>query len=271
MPQTEGPGTWESRYRDQLKLNPGSIGIIAEGDSWFAFPQPLRTNLIAELDALNGPATSLWSIARNGDTAQEIMFGQQFSRLRQLFSDATLEIDAFLFSAGGNDLVGDNLSNFLNTFQEGMQWMDCINMPFLDLRFRDVQAAYQRLADLRDAYKEKTYIFTHAYDWACPSGGAVRVLWLTFGGWLKKQFQKKGIRDNTFQEEIITYLLDRFGKLMERFEMENKRVIYVRTQGTLNKDTDWGDELHPTSAGFRKIAAKFQNSLRTVFSDLPKP
>jgi hypothetical protein len=271
MPKTIDAGTWESRYRDQLKLHPGSIGLIAEGDSWFAFPQPLRTNLIAELDAINGPATSLWSLARNGDTAQEIMFGQQFDRLRQLFSDATLQIDGFLFSAGGNDFVGDNLPNFLNTYQDGMQWMDCINMPFLDLRSRDVQAAYQRLADLRDAYKEKTYIFTHAYDWARPSGAEVRVLWLTFVGWLKKQFQKKGIKDKEIQQEIVTYLLDRFGKLMERFEIENKRVVYVRTQGTLSKDSDWGDELHPTTAGFKKIAGKFQNALRDVFPNLPKP
>jgi hypothetical protein len=270
MPKFEDPGTWESRYRDELKRNSDCVGLIAEGDSWFAFPGPLRTNLVAELQDINGDHAAIWTLARNGDTAQEMMFGQQFETLRRLFSDATLPIDGLLFSAGGNDLVGDSLSTFLNTFREGMQWMDCINMPYLDLRFRDVEAAYQRLADLRDAYKPKAYIFTHAYDFACPSGKEVRVLWLTVGGWLKKQFRKKGINDKEVQQAILTYLLERFGQFLERFEQQNKRIVYMRTQGTLNKDTDWGDELHPTTAGFRKIAAKCQNALRSVFPDLPK-
>jgi hypothetical protein len=270
MPQVEFPGDWESRYRAELKKNPGSIGIIAEGDSWFAFPKPLRTNLIEELQEINGPDAAIWSLARNGDTAQEIMFGQQYQTLRRLFSDPTLMIDAFMFSAGGNDFVGENLPNFLNTYAEGMGWMDCINLSYLDYRFGDLDHAYQRLADLRDAYKPQTYIFTHDYDYAVPSGKRVRVLLCTVGGWLQDQFLTKGIKDYEMQKNIIRHLLDRFAGVMKRFAERNQNVVYVHTQGTLST-SDWKDELHPTSAGFRKIAAKFQNALRSVFSHLPKP
>ena len=229
MPPPQSPGTWESRYRDEIRNNPGCIGLIAEGDSWFAFPSPLRTNVVEILQDTNGNNAAIWTLARNGDTAQEIIFGQQFNTLRRLFSDATLPLDGFLFSAGGNDFVGENLPNYLNTYQDGMTWMDCINMPFLDLRFRDVEAAYQRLADLRDAYRPQTYIFTHAYDLARPSGKQVRVLLFAVGGWLKEQFLTKGIKKPELQKAIVKYLLERFGTSMEAFESNNRRIVYVRT------------------------------------------
>ena len=272
MPRTPpDPGTWESRYRDQLKLHPGSVGLLAEGDSWFSFPNYLRTNLFLEIEKWSGDTAATWSLARNGDTAVEIMFGQQYETLRRLFSDVTLQIDGLLFSAGGNDFVAENLPNFLNTYQQGMQWLDCINMPFLDRRFLEVQSAYQRLADLRDAYKPQTYIFTHAYDLAVPSGDEVHILIFTKGGWLKKQFLKKGIRDFGIQQQIVTYLLKRFASLMEQFEAQHNRIVYVRTQGTLNSDSDWGDELHPTTQGFKKIVVKIEKALKAVFPGLPKP
>jgi len=268
MPKFEDSGTRESRYRKELKDYPGCIGLIAEGDSWFAFPSPLRTNLVAQLQGINGNAAAIWTLARNGDTALEIMFGQQYETLRRLFSDATLPLDGFLFSAGGNDVVGENLPNFLNTYQPGMTWMDCINHPYLEFRLADLARAYQRLADLRDAYKPRTYIFTHAYDYAIPSGKRVRILLFTAGGWLQDQFLTKGIENAQLQKDIVTHLLERFARLMEEFEAQNRRVVYIRTQGTL-KDNEWGDELHPTTAGFKRVAAKFQNRLRSVFPTLP--
>jgi hypothetical protein len=51
----------------------------------------------------------------------------------------------------GNNVVGENLPNFLNTYQSGMNWMDCVNQRYREFRFADLARAYQRLADLRDA------------------------------------------------------------------------------------------------------------------------
>jgi hypothetical protein len=245
------------------------VGLIAEGDSWFSFPNWLRTNLFLEIEQWSDSAAATWSLARSGDTVAEMMYGQQYEKLRGMFSDVTLQIDGLLFSGGGNDLVAENLPNFLNTYREGMNWMDCINMPFLDRRFQEVRNAYWRLADLRDAYKPRTYIFTHAYDFAVPSGDEVHILIFTKGGWLKKQFLKKGITEFEHQQQIITYMLKRFGALMEIFESERNRIVYVRTQGTLNRRTDWGDELHPTIAGFHKIALLFKRALKRKFPGLP--
>jgi hypothetical protein len=45
-----------------------------------------------------------------------------------------------------------------------------------------------------------------------------------------------------------------------------KKFIVVQTQGTLTPcASDWQNEIHPSSAGFAKIAQKFQDSLGVVF------
>jgi hypothetical protein len=57
---------------------------------------------------------------------------------------------------------------------------------------------------------------------------------------------------------------------MKEFQAQNRNIVYIETQGTL-KDDEWGDELHPTTAGFKRVAAKFQNALRAKFPTLPEP
>lgn len=265
------PGTWKSRYKQELKKNPGSVGLIMEGDSWFALTNLLRTNIYLALDAMNGPHASLWSLAHSGDTAHEIAFGEQRNVLTKHFKDKTLQIDGFLFSAGGNDLVGSNLLALLNEFEPGMTWKDCIDAEYLKRKFQDLRDSYERIVGLRNQYRPATTIFTHSYDLAEVSGKGVCVLWLPLaGGWLKNQFEQKGILDTKLQAAIITNILRDFASLMQEFADREEKFIHVNSQGTLLKD-DWGDELHPTMLGFKKISAKFQNELRKVFPSLPAP
>lgn len=270
MPRNNDPGDWESRYRAELKKNPGSIGILMEGDSWFSFPNVLRTNIYMALDEMNGPHASIWSLAHSGDTAHQITTGWQYSNLLRLFTDKTLQIDAFLFSAGGNDIAGDNILPILNQFEQGMDALDCVNHPVLDARLGDIRECYERIIDLRDKLRPGMPIFTHSYDFAVPNGAQVKFLWLPLaGGWLKEKCASKGIPE-ALHGQIITHLLSRFASLIDSFEWENANFIHVRTQGTLAAN-EWGDELHPTMAGYKKVAAKFQTALREWFPNLPEP
>ncbi len=45
MPPPSTPGTPITRYRDGKKNKPEAIGMLIEGDSWFAYPVPLSTNI----------------------------------------------------------------------------------------------------------------------------------------------------------------------------------------------------------------------------------
>jgi hypothetical protein len=53
--------------------------------------------------------------------------------------------------------------------------------------------------------------------------------------------------------------------MLTQLAHDNKNVVYVRTQGTLNAVSDWANELHPTEPGFEKIAARFLEGLRARF------
>lgn len=55
-----------------------------------------------------------------------------------------------------------------------------------------------------------------------------------------------------------------------------ENVCYVKIVGTLSSTwnaeeykKDWGNELHPTKDGFKRVAAKFEESLRTC-AKVPK-
>ena len=269
MPRNNDPGDWESRYRAELKKNPGSVGLLMEGDSWFSFPNLLRTNIYLALDLINGPKAAIWSLAHSGDTAHEIAFGDQFELLSKLFRKKNLPIDGFLFSAGGNDIVGNNLLSILNEYRGGMTWRECIDESYLAAKLEDIRSAYERIIGLRDESRPQMPIFTHSYDFAFPSGDEVRLLWLPIaGGWVKEKFEARGIVDAKIQRSILTCLLEEFAALIESLASKNPRFIHVQTQGTLTKD-EWGDELHPTMSGYKKIAAKFQAALHKEFPTLP--
>ena len=269
MPHATSPGTPISRYREKKRNNPQLVGLLAEGDSWFSFPPWLRTNVLEELIAMNGGAAAWLTTAASGDEARAMMSGPQFEHMVRILAEERLEFDGILFSGGGNDIVGRCLLPLLNRFQDGMTWQDCINMPRFERRFREIEDAYEELAALRDDYQPKATIFTHAYDYAIPSGEPVRVLWFKVGPWLKNYMeQKKGIRDQNLQKKIVDFMLSRFDDLQLGLEQKHDQWKYVRTQGTLT-NTEWKDEIHPTTAGFKKVARKFQAALSEVFPSLP--
>ena len=271
MPKELTSGTRLDQFRAKISRRPEAVRILTEGDSWFAFPLPSRPNIPDHLiTAFAGKAAWL-RLESIGDEVVEMLVGDQRNRLRKLLADEDLNFEALLFSGGGNDLVGENLAPLLNDFRPGMEWRDCINLPAFWRRLGQLEDAYLTLIELRDELRPQCKLFVHAYDFAVPDGRPVRVKFLfeilTLGPWMRPAFERRGIRDAVMQRQVIRYLLEQFGELMAKLDQtEFDNVIYVRTQGTL-ADGDWGDELHPTRAGFAKLAGKFQAALEKEFPD----
>ena len=266
MGQQKAPGTPVSRYREAMRKKPGSIGMLLEGDSWFAFPMILRTNIVNELKSTFGSRVVQLDLSGNGAEAREMLCGKQFSRLFKTMAGDRLSFDCVLFSGGGNDIVADNLPSLLNKYETGMTWEDCLHLARFNRRLQQIEFAYRDLADLRDDHQAGAWIFTHAYDYAIPSGKGVRILGLSAaGGWVKKVMDSFAIPPS-LQRAILDQMLARFDDLMIKLEQELPRWRHVRTQGTL-AEADWQDELHPTTNGFKKIAARFTAALQETFPD----
>ena len=264
MPKELTGGTPLSRFKRKIQRLPGALRILTEGDSWFAFPLPSRPNIPDNLITTFADKAAWLRLEGNGDEAVEILKGEQRNRLRRLLVDDGLGFEALLFSGGGNDIVGEDLLPLLKDFVPGADWRSCIDQERFLRRMDQIEAAYEELVDLRDDHRPGCVIFTHAYDLAIPTGKAIKLPGLKVGPWMQPYLSQRGIDDPAMQRQIIRYMLEQFGELMSKLEKRHHGIVYVRTQGTLD-GTQWGDELHPTAAGFTQLAKLFATALIARF------
>lgn len=273
MTKFEDSGTPVSRYCDALRRTPSKVGFLVEGDSWFSFPKWLRTNVLQELRDINDGKAAFLNFADTGDDARGMMSGKQYDELLMLLEErrqdgtGELRFDGILFSGGGNDIVGPGLLPLLKRYQDGMTEQDCLHQARFDSRLRQIEAAYEELIILRDDYLTDVPIFVHTYDYLQPTGKGV----LTAGPWLLDYLEAKKYEKRIRKElhaPLVRLLVDGFSGMLDRLVANHANVIKVDARGTL-LPTEWQDEIHPSAAGFRKIANKFQEKLRGVFPLLP--
>ena len=268
----------KQRFIEQVSSN-GALGLLTEGDSWFAFPQFIRTNIIEllyrynnhTLDAENRKRAAWLRLEGNGDTAREMMGGKQLTELREHLSDPDCRgiVAGILFSAGGNDILDTaTFPSLLVPREPWMNWMDCINHTRFKRLLTRVECDYETLIDLRDDFQPQAKIFTHGYDFAVPTGKPVRFLGLAVAGpWMLRTMNRFGIVSSDDQAKIMAFFLSNFDAMLRELAQRRSKIIHIRTQGTLDEDHDWGDEIHPTAQGFAKIANVFQTALHSQFPD----
>ena len=77
----------------------------------------------------------------------------------------------------------------------------------------------------------------------------------------------KNIKLKGEQKKIAKWLICQFNEMLKDLESKTDKFVYVKTPGTLT-EKDWGDEIHPTSKGFKKIANKFKPKLKQLFPNV---
>ena len=261
------------------RKSPKRIGIVAEGDSWFAYPQRLSggdanvvDHIAAQLTRRN--KTNLLQLASIGDTAKEMLSGRQKDILESVLKKNADYVRLILFSGGGNDIVGEsNLLPLLNKYQKGFKARDCIKEEALRKKLDEITQAYKTLIELRDQYVPTAKIVTHVYDIPQPRNqGAEFLLGLIEKGpWIYPALDEKCIPDD-LHLSIAEVLLQSFRQRLLSLQEESAGKIFVAdTQGTLQpgNEDDWQDEIHPTGIGFRRIAKVIYRLMKTVEPGLP--
>lgn len=248
------------KRRIGMRAGTGPLTMLAEGDSWFDYPL-LARGVISHLDDLID--ADMLNLAHYGDEVRDIMGVGQRQRLREVLSDPDFEFDALLFSGGGNDLVGDQLCLWLRDRADVGTPAQAFDEGRLNNVLQIVEAGYRDLIALRDELAPECVIFGHGYDFPRPSNKGVCGL----GPWLKPSLDFRGWTDPDEQFEIARSLLLRINELLVHLEQTAPAgsFVYVRTQGALDPDSDWGNEIHPDSGGFEKIAMEFRNALDARF------
>lgn len=268
-----------SEFYEMTRLGVGAVRtpdykILVEGDSWVS--HPLLTNLTTQFDILGKDDFGILSLADPGDTAVEMFKkeGRRYVGQAKRFDQAVYnerfgeKWDLIFISAGGNDIVGPEIAEFVNDYVEGgPSGADLINREF-DRTLKSIVKAYKTMLEIRrrSRVNKQTPIALHVYGYLEPRKVGTKVLGALLGkGWVKRYLDPKGIPQED-QREIIAAMLTRFRDALMKLAENHENVYVIDTLKVLYKsgqpDLDlWHDEIHPTGEGFRKIAMKIKRDL----------
>lgn len=267
---------WACQHTDR-------INIVAEGDSWFAYPKKhllwgKRSNILdwVARSVYRSKKVNLLRLASNGDEAVAMLAGEQKMQLAEILKSANDRVDLILFSGGGNDVVGKwDMERLLRPYEPGFTATDCIHTKRFQRKLLQIRLAYEELIELRDEYAPSARIVTHTYDFLKPSKVSARFVagLVSVGPWIYPYLVEKNIPENLHQPVVI-HLLTEMRLMLEKLAARpgNRRKLFVvNTQGTLRPGhgSDWKDEMHPTSSGFKRLSRLFYKEMRRLEPGLP--
>jgi hypothetical protein len=268
-------------FNQMQQLFPDRVSIVSEGDSWFAYPPKWilwgkQSNIIAHISSWTRKKANFYSMASNGDEAVDMVSGKQKHQLVNILrwhqkAKNRKPIDILLFSGGGNDVVGENdFERFLKPFKESYtSGQQCVNMPRLNRKVKQIGIAYQELLDIRDHYSPNTLVITHTYDFPYPSlnGGVFLGGLIKTKAWMKR-FMDKAMIKPELQAEVIKVFIDAMADEIIKVGKKRNGLIVVDTRGTLQGKKAWLNEIHPTSIGFKAIAELMFEAMKNQFPAL---
>ena len=252
------PGSAEFAYR-----------LLAEGDSWFTIGGIPTSNMLYEL---RFPQQGIVvNIAYPGDTLAHVAQLASNRDLKKMLTDRFgYRWHAIMLSAGGNDLM-DRASLLLRNFGSGSSDpKDYVVAAELASFIADVQQGYRTIVGLRDSSQSANNgvpIVAHCYDYPTPRNSPARFFAVgLLGPWLHKAFNEKLI-DETMRVAVTDYLVDALADGIDALASGPGALPnfhFVDTRGTLERAAvgstglsgDWLNEIHPSQAGYRKIAER---------------
>ena len=263
------PITSDSRDFDHLVARANNpIKILAEGDSWFAYPRQFfafgkAANIVQVLGKKK--RYIIYSTASSGDEALTMMSGEQkFSLTKRLKHTS---FDLILFSGGGNDIVGKyDFDFFIKPRDTSPNLSECIDYHRLDNKISQIRSVYIELLERIQEYScnKGAKIVTHTYDYGVPDDKGFELfdLFPIGDSWLYPFLVQKGFDDQDERREIVRIMLSRFRDTMVQLEQQYAGRLFVAdTQGLL-QDNHWRNEIHPTPSGFKIVTKKVEEKMR---------
>lgn len=250
--------------------------VLAEGDSWFSYP---GTDVLSELEEFG---FEVEDDATAGDTLENMAYNEnEKERFRRKFrkvfqAGRAADVKAILLSGGGNDIAGPELGPLLNHRDSGRP---VVELPLAEVVLKRTVDGLERLIGAVDENAARILkrtdipVVVHAYAAAVPDGRPFGIGWPFPGPWLRPSFKSKDLATTSDGNQASTELArntlamaqlrNRYAELIqERIKVRGwthvKFVEFPVLTNNLVKDaykTTWANELHPTEAGFRSVAA----------------
>ena len=139
-----GVARWRREVDFNLRVGSEKLPVlVSEGDSWFQFPFLLK-DVIDQLSSDH----LIWSLDAAGDTAQNMVYGNS-EYMKGLQRMKTRKVKAFLFSAAGNDVIGQDalgnpvLASLLKPYKKGQTAAWHIDQAKLSAILQFLEGAYR--------------------------------------------------------------------------------------------------------------------------------
>lgn len=218
--------------------------LLAEGDSWFSVGGA-TSNLLMALD---DDDTLIVSCASPGDTMRNMAQIGNEPLWMMLSPRFGVRWDGVLLSAGGNDLLGD-----IGRVIDGSN----LSPSLLAMALDEIERGYQRIIRaVREHHGCSIHAHTYDYPVSDPFGG-----WLRAGPWAGNRLLSSGV-DVPRHDGMITAIIDALADRLQRID----GLTVHDTRGTLEPgkwrcvgwQKHYRNEIHPTTAGYRLLAARWR-------------
>jgi len=259
----------QAQFQARIAAGDRKPVLVSEGDSWFQFPV-LLSDVIDHL----GGDFNVWSVDAAGDTLQNMVLDS--AEYMQALRRNSGNVKAFLFSGGGNDIVGEDgrgksvVAQIVKRFQAGQPASWYLDTPAVEQKLRFVEDCYRRVLDNVAREFPNLPVVCHGYDYALPGGGPGETRhpsWAAVDKWLGRPLREElGIEDPALQRAIVHALIDRLNLVLQRLCGASypsglfRNAWHVDLRGTVG--ARWADELHPTDDGFASVTGLFGGALR---------
>lgn len=241
--------------------------VYAEGDSWFDKFTPFGERGTNLLDALRVPKlTAVVDVAHIGDLIEEMVSGGQSRQTATLLD--FFDFDAILLSAGGNDLRG----LFARAFAEAPRgWTlrkvrELVDPALHGLELAPIVADLEKFVRLRDRSRRNadTPIFLHGYEYLQPRPAGAEIFRgsrIGGGPWLHPLLAAMNFNDAQMRA-VADAVIDALNGELQKLCTASDNVIFIDQRGLLTPapagstglENHWGDEIHPSDAGYARLA-----------------
>jgi hypothetical protein len=245
---------------------PGEFSsALAIGDSWFWYPNNNMLETLVRHRRTSDDHANVRLIGYNGALLQDYVGAGRYAKdvnhwLSPNFRDGFSE---FYISGAGNDALDYQLA-LKQDCSPFTTAGDCIDAPGMDELLRKVSEALGALIhNIRWAYRDDNLtrpIFIHGYDYPTPDNRGFVLGPIKAGPWLASAMNQRQVRpDMLLRAGIMQILIDRLNdEVFSRFDSPDNEIVHIDSRGTLKHypsqyKSDWTNELHPTSSGFRKL------------------
>ena len=268
---------WRKKLQEANKATPlpkVPLDFLTIGDSWFEYPLyneiiSFQNNAIVakpQLGSMGSPPPQILNQALHGQATTAVLSWENQEQMMSVLQDPDQWLneetglpDAILISAGGDDLVGDQLAIYVDYGGGGL------NLRRFQGVLDSVQASYLDLFAFRDLFAKGVPVIGHCYDYAIPND--VHPI-CTKSAWLWPSLSFAGYDYNTGLQ-VITQMIDRFHDMLAGLAADpTNNFSFIDTRNTLTRDAmqpnGWANEIHPWYTGFTALANKFLVGLRAM-------